>query len=147
MVDSKKNYKFDLGVKGLMCFLFGYSVLFPGGGADIYDSPYSRTGNIIFNLAKKANDAGDVFPLWGTCLGFQFLSVQGAGGRKITSDVDGEDFSVPLNLSEGENLNNIYYYYYHNYYYYYHNYYYYIIIIIIIIIITRNSSGVFSIRS
>ncbi|RMX57871.1 hypothetical protein pdam_00022834 [Pocillopora damicornis] len=53
-------------------------VLFPGGGADIYDSPYSRTGNIIFNLAKKANDAGDVFPLWGTCLGFQFLSVQGA---------------------------------------------------------------------
>lgn len=76
-------------------------VLFPGGGADIYDSPYSRTGNIIFNLAKKANDAGDVFPLWGTCLGFQFLSVQGAGGRKITSDVDGEDFSVPLNLSEG----------------------------------------------
>ena len=107
MVDSKKNYKFDLGVKGLMCFLFGYSVLFPGGGADIYDSPYSRTGNIIFNLAKKANDAGDVFPLWGTCLGFQFLSVQGAGGRKITSDVDGEDFSVPLNLSEGENLNNI----------------------------------------
>ena len=107
MVDSKKNYKFDLGVKGLMCFLFGYSILFPGGGADIYDSPYSRTGNIIFNLAKKANDAGDVFPLWGTCLGFQFLSVQGAGGRKITSDVDGEDFSVPLNLSEGENLNNI----------------------------------------
>ena len=107
MVDSKKNYIFDLGVKGLMCFLFGYSVLFPGGGADIYDSPYSRTGNIIFNLAKKANDAGDVFPLWGTCLGFQFLSVQGAGGRKITSDVDGEDFSVPLNLSEGENLNNI----------------------------------------
>lgn len=76
-------------------------VLFPGGGANIYDSPYSRTGNIIFNLAKKANDAGDVFPLWGTCLGFQFLSVQGAGGRKITSDVDGEDFSVPLNLSEG----------------------------------------------
>ncbi|CAH3137898.1 unnamed protein product [Pocillopora meandrina] len=76
-------------------------VLFPGGGADIYDSPYSRTGNIIFNLAKKANDAGDVFPLWGTCLGFQFLSVQGAGGRKITSDVDGQDFSVPLNLSEG----------------------------------------------
>ena len=107
MVDSKKNNIFDLGVKGLMCFLFGYSVLFPGGGADIYDSPYSRTGNIIFNLAKKANDAGDVFPLWGTCLGFQFLSVQGAGGRKITSDVDGEDFSVPLNLSEGENLNNI----------------------------------------
>lgn len=82
------------------CVLF-FSVLFPGGGANIYDSPYERTGKILFNLAVKANDAGDVFPLWGTCLGFQFLSSQGAGGGKVTSSVDGENYSVPLNLSVG----------------------------------------------
>ncbi|KAL9957118.1 hypothetical protein ACROYT_G038720 [Oculina patagonica] len=76
-------------------------VLFPGGGADIYNSPYERTGKILFNLAVKANDAGDVFPLWGTCLGFQFLSSLGAGGDKVTSSVDGENYSVPLNLSVG----------------------------------------------
>lgn len=76
-------------------------VLFPGGGADLFDSSYARTGKILFNLAVKANKAGDVFPLWGTCLGFEFLSTCGSGGAQVTSLVDGENYSVPLNLSEG----------------------------------------------
>ena len=49
----------------------------------------------------KANDAGDVFPLWGTCLGFEFFSVCGAGGQNVLSSVDGEDYAIPLNLSDG----------------------------------------------
>ena len=49
----------------------------------------------------KANDAGDVFPLWGTCLGFEFLSVCGAGRQNVLSSVDGEDYAIPLNLSDG----------------------------------------------
>ena len=49
----------------------------------------------------KANDVGDVFPLWGTCLGFEFLSVCGAGGQNVLSPVDGEDYAIPLNLSDG----------------------------------------------
>ena len=49
----------------------------------------------------KANDVGDVFPLWGTCLGFEFLSVCGAGGQNVLSSVDGEDYAIPLNLSDG----------------------------------------------
>lgn len=81
-------------------FLF-ISVLFPGGGANVFNSPYERTGKILFNLAVKANDVGDVFPIWGTCLGFQFLSVLGTGGENVISPVDGENYSVPLNLSEG----------------------------------------------
>lgn len=76
-------------------------VLFPGGGVNVFDSQYARTGKILFNLAMKANDAGDVFPLWGTCLGFQFLSVCGAGGQNVLSPVDGEDYTIPLNLSDG----------------------------------------------
>jgi len=76
-------------------------VLFPGGGANIFDSRYEKTGKILFKLAVKANHAGDVFPLWGTCLGFQFLSVCGAGGENVISSVDGENYSVPLNLSDG----------------------------------------------
>ncbi|KAJ7340229.1 hypothetical protein OS493_002961 [Desmophyllum pertusum] len=75
-------------------------VLFPGGGANVFNSPYERTGKILFNLAVKANDVGDVFPIWGTCLGFQFLSVLGTGGENVISPVDGENYSVPLNLSE-----------------------------------------------
>ena len=50
----------------------------------------------------KANKAGDVFPLWGTCLGFEFLSICGAGGGNVISNVDGENYSVNLNLSVGK---------------------------------------------
>lgn len=83
--------------------LFGSinGVLFPGGGVDIFDSRYTQTGKILFKLAVEANDAQDVFPLWGTCLGFQFLSVCGADGENVLSSVDGVNYSVPLNLSEG----------------------------------------------
>lgn len=76
-------------------------VLLPGGGANIYDSPYERTAKILFNLAVKANDAGDVFPMWGTCLGFQILMSLGAGGENVTTSVDAEDYSIPLNFSLG----------------------------------------------
>ena len=55
----------------------------------------------------KANDAGDVFPLWGTCLGFQFLSVCGAGGQNVLSPVDGEDYTIPLNLSDGMSYSHL----------------------------------------
>jgi len=53
----------------------------------------------------KANDAGDVFPLWGTCNGFELLMSLGAGGEDVTSSVDAEDYSVPLNLSLGWLIN------------------------------------------
>ena len=83
-------------------YYFLISVLFPGGGEDFSKSDYGRITRILFNLAVKANDAGDIFPLWGTCLGFQFLSILGAGDDlSVLSHVDGENYSVPLNLSEG----------------------------------------------
>ena len=36
---------------------------------------YSQTGTILFELAKAANRRGDVYPIWGTCLGFEQLMV------------------------------------------------------------------------
>ncbi|GFY42240.1 gamma-glutamyl hydrolase [Trichonephila inaurata madagascariensis] len=48
-------------------------VLFPGGGNLLGGSGYSRTGQIIFDIANKMNDKGDFFPLWGSCLGFELL--------------------------------------------------------------------------
>ena len=91
----------------VFCSFFFYfttvhSVLFPGGASDLFDSPYERTAKILFNLAVKANKAGDVFPLWGTCLGFEFLSICGAGGGNVISNVDGVNYSVNLNLSVGK---------------------------------------------
>lgn len=43
-------------------------VLFPGGGGD-----YVSIGKLIVEHAKKANDEGHFFPIWGTCLGFERL--------------------------------------------------------------------------
>ena len=80
---------------------FYFSVLLPGGAVSIYDSPYERTGKTLFNLAKQANDAGDIFPIWGTCLGFELLCQLVANDKHVMSSVDGVDFSVPLNFSEG----------------------------------------------
>ena len=53
----------------------------------------------------KANDAGDVFPMWGTCLGFQMLMSLGVGGENVTTPVDAEDYSIPLNFSLGWLIN------------------------------------------
>ena len=81
------------------------SVLLPGGNQNIYGSPYERTGKILFNLAVKANDAGDVFPMWGTCLGFELLMSLAADGENVTSPVDAGDYSIPLNFSLGWLIN------------------------------------------
>ena len=110
-IKGRLLYLFVESNKMLLLFIFSFlffyfatvhSVLFPGGASDLFDSPYERTAKILFNLAMKANKAGDVFPLWGTCLGFEFLSIYGAGGENVLSKVNGENYSVNLNLSVGK---------------------------------------------
>ncbi|XP_070580142.1 gamma-glutamyl hydrolase-like [Ptychodera flava] len=48
-------------------------LLLPGGDPDLLESEVARVSKIFYKLAIKANDEGDVFPIWGTCWGFQFL--------------------------------------------------------------------------
>jgi gamma-glutamyl hydrolase len=45
-------------------------VLFPGGGGD-----YEFLGRQIYNRIKEINDNGTYYPLWGTCLGHEMLSI------------------------------------------------------------------------
>uniref|UniRef100_A0A665T8A1 folate gamma-glutamyl hydrolase n=1 Tax=Echeneis naucrates TaxID=173247 RepID=A0A665T8A1_ECHNA len=59
-------------------------LLLPGGDVDLLKSEFSRAAKIFYNLALKANDAGDFFPVWGTCLGFQQLSVLTANEDLLT---------------------------------------------------------------
>jgi len=56
--------------------LFGSinGLLIPGGAADITDSKYYRSGKEMLELAKAANDQGDYFPIWATCLGFELVT-------------------------------------------------------------------------
>ena len=42
--------------------------LFPGGSGDL-----PRAARTMYSLALKANRAGDYFPIWGTCDGFEWL--------------------------------------------------------------------------
>ncbi len=49
-------------------------VLFPGGGVEFnINNRWTSNANFIFQYAIKQNDAGNVFPVWGTCLGIQLL--------------------------------------------------------------------------
>ena len=50
----------------------------------------------------QANDNGDYFPLWGTCLGFELLSVLTSGTDSVLSAVDAENISLSLDFVPGE---------------------------------------------
>ncbi|OMJ89508.1 hypothetical protein SteCoe_8304 [Stentor coeruleus] len=59
-------------------------ILFTGGSANfwvnsskvpILSPDYAAKGCYLYDLVKKANDQGQFYPLWGTCLGFELLHV------------------------------------------------------------------------
>lgn len=59
-------------------------VLFPGGAVAIdQTSGFGRAGKLIYDHAVRMNEAGDTFPLWGTCLGFEMLLGLAAGGDEV----------------------------------------------------------------
>lgn len=78
-------------------------LLFPGGNQGIDpDDIYTEEGEILWNLAKEANDAGDHYPIWGTCLGFEELAVLETGdGSVISLDVTATNLALPLELAPG----------------------------------------------
>jgi len=58
-------------------------VLYCGGGAG---GDYLDFGRAIFKKAKEFNDKGKYFPVWGTCLGFEDLSMFAAeSGEELLS--------------------------------------------------------------
>lgn len=44
---------------------------------------------------------GDLFPMWGTCQGFELMSVLVAKQNLLTA-VDAEDLPLPLNFTTGK---------------------------------------------
>ncbi|XP_064623925.1 gamma-glutamyl hydrolase-like isoform X3 [Lineus longissimus] len=81
-------------------------VLFPGGGVDILTSGYAKAAQVIYQLAKKYNDAGSYFPLWGTCLGFELLTALQTG-KNLLSKCDAEDYMLPLKFSSDYNKSRL----------------------------------------
>lgn len=53
-------------------------VLFPGGAGDYFD-----LGNHIYDHAISENDAGRVFPIWGTCLGYENMAIYASESKTV----------------------------------------------------------------
>lgn len=69
-------------------------VLFPGG-----DALLPLSASVMWELALESNKRGEYFPLWGTCLGFEFL-IELAGGKNVLqTGFNAENVSLPLILS------------------------------------------------
>ena len=72
-------------------------LLFPGGGVSIYGlSQYSIVGKMMFEKALEANQQGDYFPIWGTCLGFELLVLLANQDRRYLSDCYSKYVGLPL---------------------------------------------------
>jgi len=72
-------------------------LLFPGGGASLgLSSPYFQASQFMWNMAMNANKQGDYFPVWGTCLGFQLISVLVGNESVLTGGFDSENYAIPL---------------------------------------------------
>jgi len=84
-------------------------VLFPGGSASLSaTSPYFKTANQIYSAATAAADKGEVFPIWGTCLGFQLLNILASGDHSIlSSGFDSENLPLPLKLTAAANASRV----------------------------------------
>lgn len=72
-------------------------LLLPGGGADLRPGhAFYDTAARLVQLAIEANDKGDYFPVHGTCLGLETLSIIISRNTSILADMDAEDFPAPL---------------------------------------------------
>ncbi|KAI4806344.1 hypothetical protein KUCAC02_017173 [Chaenocephalus aceratus] len=70
-------------------------VLLPGGAANITSSGYQRASKIFYELAIEANKRGDYFPVLGTCLGYEQLTVL-TSGEKLLTRTNTSGVSLPL---------------------------------------------------
>ncbi|KAL6464856.1 hypothetical protein MHYP_G00271730 [Metynnis hypsauchen] len=75
-------------------------LLLPGGDVDLQKSQFSRMAKIFYELAIKANDAGDYFPIWGTCQGFQQLTVL-TSNKNLLTLTNTKAVALPLVFSQG----------------------------------------------
>jgi len=79
-------------VKGNLSVLNG--LLFTGGAIPVTDN-----ARALYNLALQFNQNGDYFPVWGTCLGFQWLLEMTGDIPHMSGPFDSEDYPIPLNFT------------------------------------------------
>lgn len=72
-------------------------LLIPGGGAKLEPGHrFYDTADLLVGLAIEANDAGDYFPVHGTCLGMETLSIIFSKNYTLLTKFNAEDAPAPL---------------------------------------------------
>jgi len=77
------------------------AAFFPGGGSDIHGTPLFNTAKLIVELAIKAYDQEDYFPVFGHCLGFEMILTIISGDLNVLDPTDAENISMALDLLQG----------------------------------------------
>jgi gamma-glutamyl hydrolase len=65
-------------------------------------SPYMQAASRLYNASISRHHAGERFPLWGTCMGMQVLSILGARDPSVllSHAFDSEGLMLPLQLTD-----------------------------------------------
>lgn len=94
-IDKPKDYYVEI-----MSKING--VLLPGGATWFNQSHgYADAGEIIYQHAKDLYDAGDYFPIWGTCLGFELLTYLDANRNEHRDNCASESQGLNLDFKSG----------------------------------------------
>lgn len=71
-------------------------LLFPGGAATVNDK-----AQFLYDQAVQLNDQGVYFPVWGTCLGFEWLvQMTTRDFHSLSQGLDSMNITLPLNFTE-----------------------------------------------
>ena len=84
--------------KKLLSLLNG--LLFTGASKRTQNGLTSNA-RFLFQEALKLNEIGQYFPIWGTCLGFEWIFQIVGDLQSANTDhkIDAEDYAIPLNLT------------------------------------------------
>merc|ERR1711907_866729 len=77
-------------------------LLIPGGGSIFSNTTQLHaSGKVLYDLAIAANDKNDTFPLWGTCMGFQFLALLTAQNDSVlcSNCFNSDGVALPLSFT------------------------------------------------
>lgn len=85
-------------------------LLIPGGAQNLVDptNPFMVAARTLYDLAVESNRQGEVFPIWGTCMGFQTVSILAANSPNVLSTgFDSENLPLPLTLTAAANTSRL----------------------------------------
>mmetsp|Transcript_16614 Transcript_16614/g.46908 ORF Transcript_16614/g.46908 Transcript_16614/m.46908 type:complete len:314 (+) Transcript_16614:125-1066(+) len=75
-------------------------ILFPGGGASLHNTTLFQAGKFFYERSLEAYSQGDVFPVFGHCLGFEMLVMITSEDFGILSPTACENISLALEFTE-----------------------------------------------